>query len=184
MKPDKRKQTAAQRVFSNYTVYISNMVIEQYGPSYSSQLEMRNTWRCKIPYTDEIEDFLIFKTKMFIRFLDSRNSNSTNPQFLDALTRRMADYLSAYTVRSLKRETRKKAREQLRITLYDESTYIQNLLLRQAINRDARDASRRNIYKRPSGNKNARQAQDIKQKYADIQSQQTNKIVEIVVRKR
>ena len=179
-----KKQTAAQRAFSSYTTYISETVIDTYGPSYANQETMRNTWRNQIPYTDEIADFLVFKTHMYIRFLDSRDSNSTNPQFLEALAREIADYLSAYTVRNPKHANRKKAKEVLKIELYDESSYIQNLLARQAAARDARDSSHRHTYKRPNGPKKKKQMQDAQSKFNSARNQQNSQIIEIVVKKR
>ena len=184
MKKDHKKQTAAQRVFSTYTIYISNMVIDKFGGSYTTLGTIHNTWRREFPYSKEIENFLIFNTKMYIRFLDSRDSNSTNPQFLEALAREIADYLSAYTVRNPKHANRKKAKEVLKIELYDESSYIQNLLARQAVARDARDSSRRHTYKRPNDPKKKKQMQDAQSKFNNARNQQNSKIIEIVVKKR
>ena len=184
MKKNNKKQTAAQRVFSSYTTYISETVIETYGPSYANQETMRNTWRNKIPYTDEIADFLVFKTNMYIRFLDARDSNSTNPQFLQALTHLIADYLSAYTMHSPKKLTRKKAKEILNKLLYDNSAYIRNLLERQAMERNARDTRHTSAYKHPNGNKKKRQQQSAKHKFAEKQNQKQATVIEIVIKQR
>lgn len=131
----REKQSAAQRTFAQYTQYITEAFLEKYGYSYENQSNVRNTWRAKHPYSKEAEDLLIFKSKMFIRFLDARNSNSTNPQFLKALTGLMADYLSAYSMKNPDVPNRKKAKEMLNRALYDQSVYIQDLLARQAVSR-------------------------------------------------
>lgn len=70
---------------------------------------------------------------------DSRDSNSTNPEFLKALITLIADYLSAYTQNNPEITNRKKAKEQLNRALYNQSAYIQNLLTVQAENRMRRD---------------------------------------------
>ncbi len=121
MNKDKTKQTAAQRAFSLYTKQISELIISKYGPSYSTYEDVKNTWRNVIPYTKEIENFLIFQTKMYIRLLDSRDPNSTNLQFLSALIYLIADYLSAYTMHADAYLTRKKAKEYLKKELYENS---------------------------------------------------------------
>ena len=108
MKKNLHKQSAAQRIFGQYAVCITEKLLEKYGPSYASQSVIRNTWRNTFPYDKRVEDFLIFETKMYIRNLDRRDSNSTNPQFLLALTKLMADYLSAYTMKSNDTKTRKR----------------------------------------------------------------------------
>ena len=135
MKKNLHKQSAAQRIFGQYAVYITEKLLEKYGPYYASQSVIRNTWRNTFPYDKRVEDFLIFETKMYIRNLDRRDSNSTNPQFLLALTKLMADYLSAYTMKSNDTKTRKKARQMMERILYDQSAYIQHLLETQEIAR-------------------------------------------------
>lgn len=131
--------SASQKTFSAYAKYITEEFLEKYGASYTTSESVKNSWRYKTPYSKEIEDFLIFKSKMFIRLLDSRDSNSTNPEFLKALITLIADYLSAYTQNNPEITNRKKAKEQLNRALYNQSAYIQNLLTVQAENRMRRD---------------------------------------------
>lgn len=153
-----QQQTAAQRTFSQYVKYITKIVLEEYGPSYANPNEILNTWRKLFPYSKTVEDFLIFKTKIFIRTLDGRDSNSTNPQFLQALIREISDYLSAYTMKNPNIHTRKKAKTLLFDALYNQSAYIQNLLNRQMIARNQRDAKhhkyKRTYNKHPGNNIN------------------------------
>lgn len=174
-----KKQTAAQKTFSAYTGYISKLVIEKYGPSYSTYEEVRNRWRNLIPYSAEIENFLIFQTKMYVRFLDSRDSNSTNPQFLESLAKLMADYLSAYSMQNPKYATRKKAKEMLKKELYDNCSYIQHLLARQAAARDAQDSNKRKTYKRPT---RAKQKQSAEAAKADFKRKRILRAVQIEIK--
>lgn len=174
MTKNSKKQTATQRIFAAYTKYISELVLDKYGPSYSTQEEMRNSWRHKIQYSSEIENFLIFKTQMFIRFLDSRDSNSTNPQVLDALTREIADYLSAYTMRVPNVPTRKKAKTILKHTLYDNSSYIRYLLINQELKRNDRDKRRKRYVN----------AKRCVRDFEHTKSDTVRDVIEIVIRKR
>ena len=184
MNKNYKKQTAAQKVFSTHTIHITNMILEKFGPSYATKAEVRITARRKIPYAPEVENFIIFQTKMFIRFLDSRNSDSTNPQFLNALTNLMADYLSAYTMHNHNIPTRKKAKEILKHTLYDNSSYIQKLLARQEMEREARDKRRNNVYKKSAQHRKNQKNKDAQKNFYAAKAKQSNQIIEIVIRKR
>ena len=174
MNNKRNKMSAAQKTFSTYTKYITEEFLDEYGASYSTVESIKNTWRHKTPYNKEVEDFLIFKSKMFIRLLDTRDSNSTNPEFLKALINLISDYLSAYTQNSPENIKRKKAKEQLNRILYNQSAYIQNLIEKQAINR-AKHNRRQKQYVQESRNKknekqNALQKFNTTKKFIKVQS--------------
>ncbi len=125
-------QTAVQKAFAEYTLYITAEFVDQYGASYVRSQDIRNAWRHTTKYNEEIELFLIVKSKTFIRALDARSSNSTNLQFLDALTNRMADYLSAYSAKNPAIMKRKHARDILKQELFHKSSYINFLRAQQS----------------------------------------------------
>lgn len=174
MNNKRNKISAAQKTFSAYTKYITEEFLEKYGASYSNAESVKNTWRHKTPYYKEIEDFLIFKSKMFIRLLDTRDSNSTNPEFLKALIDLISDYLSAYTQKSSEKIKRKKAKEQLNRILYNQSAYIQTLLEKQAINRAKRNHRQtkyiRETRSKKSETQNALQNFNTTKKFIKVQS--------------
>lgn len=168
------KSSAATRMFSkNYTAYITELVMAEYGPSYTSVQTHGKQWRNIIKWTPEIEEFLILKSKMFIRLLDSRDSASTDPRFLLALTRLMADYLAKFCMMSPDVPTRKKAFKNLHTQLYDNFGYIQHLLNIQAQKRAQRDsyaqqyASPRQFSAKPT----APTPQDIANRYNNARNQ-------------
>lgn len=139
-----RKPSAAVNMFNKtYTGYITNKVLEKYGPSYVTPTNGGKQWRTMIAWSQEIENFLIFETKMFIRLLDTRDARSTDLSFLYALTRLMADYLAKFCMMSPTIDTRKQAFKNLHTTLFDNFGYIQRLAATQAMARDARDARNR-----------------------------------------
>ena len=177
-----QQQTAAQRTFSQYVKYITKILLEEYGPSYANPNEILNTWRNLFPYSKTVEDFLIFKTKIFIRTLDGRDSNSTNPQFLQALIKEIADYLSAYTMKNPNVHTRKKAKMLLFDALYNQSAYIQNLLTQQSIARRKRE-QRQKTYKRMSRNKQ-KNIDDAARKFTDNQRVQVHIIETVIIKRR
>ncbi len=177
-----QQQTAARRTFSQYVKYITKIVLEEYGPSYANPNEILNTWRRLFPYSKTVEDFLIFKTKIFIRLLDSRDSNSTNPQFLQILITEIADYLSAYTRQNPNVHTRKKAKMLLFDALYNQSAYIQNLLTQQSIARRKRE-QRQKTFKRPSRNKQ-KNIDDAARKFTDNQRVHIHIIETVIIKRR
>ncbi len=132
MKKFSNAQTASQRVFAIYTRSISELFLDKYGASYATQENTRNTWRASAEYSRDAEEFLILQSRIFIRVLDSRDPNSTNPQFLKSLTNLMADYLSAYTKRNTIYHNRSEAKAALKRVLYTDFSYINRLLEKQA----------------------------------------------------
>ncbi len=93
---------------------------------------MKYSWQIKLLYKKEIEDFIILKTKVFLWLLDTHNSNYKDPKFLKILISLIADYLSTYTQNNPRITNRKEAKERLTKELYNQSTYIQSLLTKQA----------------------------------------------------
>ncbi len=130
--PPKHKHTSAvQKLFSQYITYIAQqIIISEHAKSYMTPTESRNKWRVMIDYKPEVEEFLIQKTKVFIRLLDLRDSNSTNPVFLKSFVNLVADYLSGYTAHN-KNVTRRSEVKRLTKVLWDENSYIQGLLAAQ-----------------------------------------------------
>ena len=123
-----------------YEEEISNAVISKFGGSYSTYNEIHSNWRTTFPYYKEIENFIIAQTKTYIRNLDPRKSDSTNPQFLHALITFIANFLSLYTMRA-------------EAELCTNFSYTQNLIARQLAAREYREKAKRNTYKKPARKK-------------------------------
>jgi len=130
---------AAQSYFSEvYVPEVCNIIYRQYA-SYSTYKTNRNRWRADIEYSIHIQETLILHAKTFIRTMSSDNSRNTNPQFLASFVNIVSDYLSGYTMRNPFYSSRKEARIALKTCLWDNFSYIQNLLTRQAQKRAARE---------------------------------------------
>lgn len=143
-KIESKRHLAALMLFkSKYIPSISTEFLNEYGRSYQTFETVKNNWRRDNMYSAVAEEFLIFKSKMFLRCLDSRDSNSTNPQFLRRLAYLMADYLAAYTHRKPGCPSRPVAYKELKKKLYDENPYIQKMLQQQAEKKQARAECRK-----------------------------------------
>lgn len=164
----KNGKSAARIKFSEYVKYISDYMLINYGPSYSTRTNVRK----RTEYKPEIEQDLIFQTRTFIKLLSSSSSNSTNPEFLRALTNLMADYLSGYTMHKPNCPNRKKVKELLQSELYDENPYIKDLLARQAAAREARN-HKPVTAKRPAGPR-GKKYDAAKREFDDIKKLQIN----------
>ena len=150
MKRKRIHPTASEKLFNNYKRYICFELIETpYTPNYCTFANIENGWQKILRYKKEIEDFLIFKTKIFVRLLDPRNSNSTNPEFLKAFIKLVSKYLSLYTQKNPDIPNIKKAEELLNRALYYQSVYIQNLIIRQEYSKINHKNKRLKRYKKP-----------------------------------
>ncbi|MBD5388825.1 hypothetical protein HDR63_01040 [bacterium] len=126
-----KKPSAAARVFTReYTPFIQDKIMRQYGPSYARVADFGNAWRTKITWSQNIENYAVFQSRLFIRLLGDR-SNATNPQFLLALAKMIAEYLAKFCIQAPNPPTRKKATEKLENALYHRYGYIQGLLAKQ-----------------------------------------------------
>lgn len=109
-------------------------------------------WYSDIPFKTQTLNMLIEKSILFMRVINGDNSNTTHPDFLNALTNRMVNYLAKYMVRSnilvasgvASQEKRRleyaRAEDSLKKSLYSECEYIQKLFASQKAKRKLRAA--------------------------------------------
>ena len=72
--------------------------------------------------------------------LDTRDSKSTDPNFLYSLIDSISEFLGEYTVRKIPGMVKRLETERLMHILWEENSYIRGLLARQARKRQARSA--------------------------------------------
>jgi hypothetical protein len=131
-----KHNTATDKQMQDFTRHITALFVEKCDKrSYTRPDEVRNSWLYEGEYSAEAEAFLILQTQTYIRNLNSNDPKSTNPDFLKVFIKRIADYLSAYTMRAGKK--RKQAKDDLFATLYTNSQYIQLLTEKQEQKRKA-----------------------------------------------
>lgn len=135
---DSNGQTLADRLTTEYSVWISEEIYDKYGIGKNQTMtcprgisEQKLAWRNLFAWSNEMEQFIIEKTKTYIRLLDHRDSNTTNLRFLRALTNRIAVYLSGWAVNAPHR-TFADATKIFTDALYDNSSYVRGVELRQA----------------------------------------------------
>ena len=125
-KNQKQGETVADKLLAKYKEYIAKEIYENHGLGPRA----KNNWIESFPYSVKMETFVIKNTKLWIRLLDSRDSNSTNPQFLKALVNRIVAYLAQWAEDAPKR-TRNSTVKFLKNELWDNNSYIQGMILWQ-----------------------------------------------------
>ena len=151
------KPSVATTVFNKqYTYHITKIVLEKFGESYQTAENIKNLWRKKIEVSYEIGDFIIFKTKSFIRLLD--NPNSRNQKLLK---------------KELKEQVkRKNIKDELTSLLYDRFGYIKCLLSQIEEKKNKRNNSnnyhkKEQLVKTKKQKKNNNHVQQITDKFND-----------------
>ena len=88
------RHDTSRKIFGEYTKYITDVVLDEFGGSYANRQEYRNTWRVRFPYAAECEAFIMQKSRTFLRTLPDCNLRDLN--FSYSLCQNIADYLSKY----------------------------------------------------------------------------------------
>ncbi len=116
-----KRTSASIRAFNHeYVPEISSYVMKKFGPSYANPHS--TTWRSEIQWNPDIAASILLHTRSFIRL-----QKSTDPNYLQSLTKLIADYLSKYFAHSPDFKCRNMARRYLEQELYDKSSYIKYL---------------------------------------------------------
>lgn len=134
-KHPKKKSAVVSGQLNQYARNISEHVIETYGGSYQTYEELGDSWRTCFAYSQEIENYALRETKLYIRMLDLRNGMAKDPNFLYPLIDLISQYLAEYTVRKNPNQTKEAEYERLQQLLWDENQYIRKLLMHQAAKR-------------------------------------------------
>lgn len=128
---DNNGETVADKALKKYIAYISEEVYEQYGLGDGCNklpdIEAKKlAWITLHPWDEAKENFVIDRTKLHIRLLDSHDPNSTNLQFIKALVNRIASYLSEFCQHGPDR-SRNLAKSILVDAIYKNNSYVRGL---------------------------------------------------------
>ncbi len=99
IKKHDKQHALAVLEFSNYVNYIVDKIIEGYGKSYQRAEDIKANWRKTLEYSAECEDFLIAKSKHFLRLFPTTNHDYQSPVFFRNIIGLISDYLSVYFAR-------------------------------------------------------------------------------------
>ena len=160
-----------EQAYQDYETHITTEILNNFGGSYATLQTIRETWHTECQYTISMCDFLVAKSQDFFATMPEKETTCTDPNFLRALTKRMAKYLVPYTIRKMTlpedRVERKQAvnreKKALLKRIYEGSCYIQALQIRLEAQRAAKKSG--------NGQKTqkARKYQKAKRVYNDVQ---------------
>lgn len=127
-----KKLTATEQAFEEYKTYIIAQLLEfQHSLSYATAESLAD-WPATLPYDQATMESLLKTSITFICTLTDRDFNHINPNFLQALTLKIAKYLSNYKIKS---DPRIKSGQQLsEITLRKMRTNAKEFLQYQLYN--------------------------------------------------
>lgn len=115
----------AKKTFAQYKDVIVEEFVEEFGGSYQTVDQVKDSWRTIFKYAPECEDFLKFRTRIFLRMLPSDEAIYRNPRFLRILVQLISDYLSVYIVRKDANLKRNEVTAALYETLFNKNSCIQ-----------------------------------------------------------
>ncbi|MBR4624838.1 MAG: hypothetical protein IKO56_04795 [Alphaproteobacteria bacterium] len=101
----------ANVIFKEYEQTIAKQVIDTFGGSYQTYKTLGKTWRQKMDYNPSVEDFVILKTRVFLRTLEQRDKSNINMMY--SVCYKISDYLSKYLAKKSPDLTRKMAKENM-----------------------------------------------------------------------
>ncbi len=64
MKQEVNMTKAARKYFNQCWYDISSAVVDKFGGSYQNMDTLGRTWRQQVPYSPDVEDFVIYETKL------------------------------------------------------------------------------------------------------------------------
>lgn len=131
-----QESAAGKQLFRQYVAYITEKVLEKNTIPYSNPNIMRSSWRNIIPYSTEMDKFIIFESRNFLHIFPK----SHNLRFLKELVIGLSDYISAYFQKNPSIANRNAARKYARKMMYEENPYIQYLKSREKAANDSRQS--------------------------------------------
>ena len=132
---DQNGKTVSDKTNDRFIAWIADQVYSEYGLGKTdnatvAKSDQKLEWLTAHEWTADKEKFVINRSKLFIRLLDSADSNSTNVQFLQALVNRMTAHLLTFCQRAPNR-SRGCTRQMLKEALFENNSYVRGLQLYQ-----------------------------------------------------
>lgn len=123
--------------FSNYVNFIVDEIIKEYGKSYQRAEDIKDNWRNILEYSPECEEFLIKKSKFFLRLFPTQNRDFQSPVFLKGIIGLISEYLSIYSARKGVKN-RNICTAEIRDKLYSDNPHV-NIEINRYVKRNERE---------------------------------------------
>lgn len=117
----------ANQTFPKYKEYIAKeLFFSEFGVSYKTFQEFQYSWRDIVAYSKKCEEFLKFKSKIFLHMMPIDNELYSHPRFLRILTRQICNYISRYIAHRDNFSDRVTIADELYKELHTENSFIQH----------------------------------------------------------
>ena len=116
--------TRTDMITKEYTTFIGGEVVGEFGGSYQNFQTLGSVWRQKLGYSKSIEDFIMVKTRLYLRLLSDKDTNNFNMMYKVCFN--IADYLSKYLAKKSPDITRKNAADEVLNKIYFNSPLFVN----------------------------------------------------------
>ena len=116
----------ANKIYPTYKDFIANeLFFSEFGVSYKTIDEFKESWRKIVKYSQKCEDFIKFKTKIFLRMLPVDNPLYSHPRFLRVLIKDICNYIAHFIAQKDNSLEIPEIANKLYNELYDEKYFIQ-----------------------------------------------------------
>lgn len=116
----------ANKIYPTYKDFIANeLFFSEFGVSYKTIDEFKESWRKIVKYSQKCEDFIKFKTKIFLRMLPLDNPLYSHPHFLRVLIKDICNYIAHFIAQKDNSLEIPEIANKLYNELYDEKYFIQ-----------------------------------------------------------
>lgn len=115
----------ANKIYPTYKDFIANeLFFSEFGVSYKTLTEFKESWRKIVKYSQKCEDFIKFKTKIFLRMLPVDNVLYSNSHFLRVLIKDICNYIAHFIAQKDNSLEIPEIANKLYNELYDEKYFI------------------------------------------------------------
>lgn len=84
-------------ITAKYIQFIATEVIQKFGGSYQTYQTIGRVWRQRMDYNQQVENFIIDRTRVFLRLLNECDRGNINLMY--KVCGNIAEYLSKYMVK-------------------------------------------------------------------------------------
>ena len=93
-----------KQITAQYVEYIGTQVVNKFGGSYQTYQTLGKTWRQEMLYRQDIENFIMYRTDLFLHLLDVRDQGNFNSMY--KVCYNISEHLSKYLIKKSPNLTR------------------------------------------------------------------------------
>lgn len=86
----------SKQLMAEYLEFIGRVVVDKFGVSYQIYETDGKSWRQQLKYRDDVADFIMLRTNLFLRLLSERDQSNFNMMYkvCDGIAEHLSKYFS------------------------------------------------------------------------------------------